>query len=210
MQLTFSESELLYHRIKRMISAGGKLEDEQVFRMFSLYGRPTVASHINALLGTSGIMRDPETRLLTSPTACMRTEIEQQKISLAFWILAEIGDEDILQYEVVSEPTQLLWMRKEDQKLFDATVIPESAVQPTILLWNKLRKGKLLDNEEDPVDHIAFVKDDKTGAYAVQTGGFDRYCLLDANKNVVFRPSIKPPEPNSADATNVNSGTRLL
>lgn len=193
MNLTISEADLLYHRIERMIALGGRLQKEQVLKMFRLYGNATVYSHINALLGCEKVKWDSAAHSLVSQASLTRTDMEQQMISAAFWVLAAVGDENIAQYEVVSPPTQLLWVRKADQKLFDVTVIPNFAVKETILIWNRLRIRNILDNDVDVVDHIALTANEETGAYAVQAGGFNRYCLLDVNKEVIFSPPTEPP-----------------
>ncbi len=186
------QNNFLSSRIEAFINAAGRLELEQVLKMFRLYGETTVMYHVKDLAKKCAISFDTKKNTLAPRNQPFCTDTAQRKLTTAFWVLAGLGDENIEWYTLTKStpPILLMWLNANNHQLYDLTYIMPSYASTDCESWCRATKSLLPKGiHEEHCDHIALVFNEKDGQIALSYG-FDRYCRLDSDKNAVFFPSL--------------------
>lgn len=183
----------LLHQIEQMVSTMGQLTLEQIYRMLRRYDESVLDRHIYILSEKQNrINFDKDTNKLTARIESKRrSEVAQERLTTAFWVLAAFGDNHIRYYDLSMYPTQFFWMENKPHRLFDLTYLYGDSVTMEAINWSKGRKSYLPSAQNtDFCDHIALVFNKKDGEIAVKNH-FTRYCILDADHKPIFYPALE-------------------
>lgn len=184
------QEEFLVRKIQRMVEKAGYLSREQVRRMFRKYGEETVEYQLSYLNRCRLINYNRDNGILSARVKPIRTEVEQKKMTTAFWVIANLGDEEVDEFWLTDMPSQLLWINRESNKIHDLTVIYPGDVRTTGYLRQRVNATWVPEGEPDVCDHIALVFNEEDGQEALEKWGFDRYCMLDIDDHTVsFYPN---------------------
>ncbi len=195
---TVTGKEFLIDKILNVVNMIRTVKEEQIFRMFRLYGTSTVEHQLAALACAHKINYNRETGIITSRMQPPWSAGAQEMLTYAFWVLAAFGDDRIDSFWLKESPSQLLWIERDNQTIRDLTVMHFSNMAGIGYLWLANRDscipkkgGKLV--VPDICEHIALLYA-KSDLKEAQKYEFDRYCVLDKETyEPIFIPDLKQP-----------------
>lgn len=185
-----TDEKFLIYKIQDFVNRAGVTHIDQVQRMFRLYGEGTVEHQIIALALAHNINYDRETGLLKSRMAPVRSQIGQEMLTKALWVMAAFGDQKIDAYWLMAPPSQLAWIESDNMTVRDVTVFYPMSVSSLAQVWRANQQALIPKGVDDCFDHIAllYTEDD---AETVMRYGFNRYCILEKGTNKpIFYPNI--------------------
>lgn len=173
-------SNELIVNIENFVNRIGIVHTEQIMHMFAkTHSKDPVLWCIKQLAAECRVNYDQKNELLRRRQILAEASLEQKLITRAAWVLAEMGEENILDYWVVKYPFQLLIVGN-DSTVYDITVFTYNTVKSLMLTYHRILSGLIPNGIPDDTIHIAVVKD-KQMADDIEKLGLDTYYVLDAN-----------------------------
>lgn len=172
----------LEERILQIVEEFKVLETKQFYKFFK--GCPIESvNYALKKLKTDGKIYQSKSNTLTSKNRAY-ADIEPEEESVkAFYAMASFGYKNIDFFDKVKFPKQIIFVA--DKKLYEITVMTyDNETVLKALLQQETYKNK--SDESSEIINIIVVDNVESGKEMLTNYGFDAYCILDKNNDVVF------------------------
>ena len=177
--------EYTVHNIKALMQDLGSLEEAQLIRFFSNELQPIRVKYLlDQLVIRHFLNYDSEKNIYSYIGAAkLNPEIAERR-RLAFWVVANMGSNSVLDVYPIRYPSQLNVV-SIDKTSYDITVVESEEDARTAV---RVRQNSQIAGGVDDVNHIAVLRrpsDARKLLPVLEACGFDSYCTID--------PSTKQP-----------------